>query len=231
MMKPQVDFFVLVVAVALLGAGCVPVPVLAPPTKVRIGGGIGVGDVSDDRAVEGEPDDAGIFSFTAAVHPLQLLAVSGWEDLDPGIGFILESYPGPQLEGQSPLYGGFLEGGYILWDQGKGAQRLGPWRLLAVGRAELLADSGPQGDAGWGGSMGILIEAVSWVETASAEVQSNGAETSSFFGVYLGEGGIGLDISANLRDVGGQRYTALIFSLDFRVPAVAGIALIPIPVD
>lgn len=222
-MKPAPLLLLCLLALGLALSACVPVPALAPPTRVRVGGGLASGDLADEADVARPSNQSSLFSFSIGAHPLNLFLQEKYDTFDLGAGFLVENLSSASLARQTSLLGGYLEGGYPVWNQGK-RQRGGAWRLSLIGRLEYLADTSQQGDTGWGSSAGLLFERLWWVQSTAAQVSNDG----SFIGAYLGEGGFGLDVSANHREVGGQSYNALILSLSLRIPAIFGLFLIPL---
>jgi hypothetical protein len=41
--------------------GCIPIPTVTPPMKVKIGSGLGLGDLTDEPEATREPSSTGIF--------------------------------------------------------------------------------------------------------------------------------------------------------------------------
>ncbi len=190
-----------------------------------------MGTVSDEPNIPQDDATNSTLGFSWGLHPLALFIEPEVEGYDVGAGFIYEQVNLNNRSDPSSLMGAYLEGDYILWADGTRGEA-GLWRLSAVGRGEALQDTGPQGDWGVGGSVGVLIEYIWWVESVVASADANLANGEGIFiGSYIGEGGFGLDVSTNFRDVGGQRYTSILASLNIRLPAAIGLLLIPIPLD
>lgn len=220
---------------AVLLTGCVPVPVIAPPAKITVGGGGAFGELRDKAQGE-DLSRSGALQLKAGVHPMSLF--DDERELDLGVGFIFEAMPNEDLRAD-PLVGGYLEGNYALWRSADDAFD-GQTRLYLIGRGDLISNSGPDGASGYGLGFGLGIEYASWVDSplANAEVStetqvrngrvSQDTDTSLFLGYGIGEGGIGLEVTGNLRRVGDQEYTALFASLILRTPLTLGILLIPI---
>ncbi|MEL6180288.1 MAG: hypothetical protein AAFS10_15105 [Myxococcota bacterium] len=216
-------------------SACVPVPVIAPPAKFTVGGGIAAGDMTDQN--RGEPESpTGAFSFSAGIHPLQYVDTAN--GVDAGVGFVFEAIPNAEVSAD-PLLGGYLELGYPIWVSGpirptpSNPEPGSQGRLYLIGRGELLQNAGAGGERGFGAGLGLGLELVKWQSTPVASISSTVDETgdpdfSAFIGYAFGEGGIGLEATANTRQVGPQQYNVLMFRLIFRTPTTLGLLLIPI---
>ena len=68
-----------------------------------------------------------------------------------------------------------------------------------------------------------------FAEWVPRPITATGSRVVSLIGSAFGEGGIGLEITGGLRQVDDVRYGTVMVNLTMRVPASAGIALIPIP--
>ncbi len=226
-MEKQVGLLAL--CAVLLAAACIPVPVIAPPMKMTLGGGPAFGDLNDDRFGEQE-DSAGAFSLTAAIHPMQYFT----EELvlDLGAGFVFETFPNESLR-TSPLVGAHFEVGYALWMSGDMSKGESQGRLYLIGRGEALSNTGPRGSSGLGVGVGLGLELVSWQDNPVARIGLNSdadgdVDLSSFAGYVIGEMGIGAEIMYQTRQVGPQDYDAVFFRLIFRSPTTLGLLLLPV---
>ncbi len=216
-----------VLALTVTASACIPVPTVSPPLKAKLGGGLGVGDVTDESDASDPPNSTGIINVSIGVHPLQYWEET--ENFDLGVGFVGDFYPVQSLN-EAGLVGGYLEAGYVVWTKGSTERSQG--RLSILARTDLLTDAGVDTGTGFGLAAGLSLELISWQESGfastSVETSDQGTEVTSFVGVAYGESGIGIELTGNLRDFGGQRYTALMAHIVFRIPTVAGFYLIPL---
>lgn len=216
----------LVVAAATLGA-CIPVPTVTPPIKAKLGGGLGVGSVTDEPNATADPSSTGVLNVSVGVHPLQY-----WEEaegFDLGAGFVMDVFLQEALKEQG-LAGAYLEGGYVVWKTGE--VESGQGRLTALLRGDLLTDTGPASGTGLGLAAGLSLEFVSWQESGVASTSvtegEDGVEVTHFIGVAYGESSIGVEATGNIRQFQGQKYSAFMVHIIFRVPTIAGFYLIPL---
>jgi len=83
----------------------------------------------------------------------------------------------------------------------------------------------PEGVLGGGGSLSIGYEYTGFTSGAVVDVK----KLPAFFGAAYGEGGIGVELAGAGRVYGDVAIWQVTFGLTVRIPAIAGIALLPLP--
>lgn len=195
-----------IVASALVG--CVPLPVALPPLRA----GVGIqaaqkADPPDDVVLAGQLD--------VGVFPWQLIEEKHTRAVDLGLG-----YRGTFGEPGRSLVGPYVEGAYFQYPSG-----LDSWRLGFHGQLQAISQAGPlrvQGAA-------LNLRASAALTTFVGEpVGSCDTSGGCFFGGSLGESSGALFVEVGAGVLGGQFLWQTTFGLELRIPAVLGIALVPI---
>jgi len=222
------------VLVACCATGCIPLPFASPPVKVSgvIGGGGGTFEpVAGQVPVARSPEV--VAGARVGVHPQGLLRSQLDRSFDLGLGYTFERILGPGLDAPA-LDGLYLQGDFypVVMNAGENAV----FRAGVVVEADLFWSRGRDAGPGFGASAGVTIEFAKFVvtglstldddrgEQAGSDAQRDG--DADLLGVALGEVGIGASVVGGYRDVGFQQTWMVVFRLDVRLPASAGVLLI-----
>ena len=208
------------ISLSVMIFGCTPVPYLSPPVRTSLGFGGGSGErtvLSDMETRQGEPGDA--LSVRFSVSPLSFYEERFDRRYDVGLGYVMEE--GLNEDHWPKMQGAFVEGaGYFLNTPLPKRSRL---RLGVISRGDLLFSSEGD-DIGWGASGGLVFEYSRFLSGGVGHVdRSKGDERPTMLGVALGEVGIGLEATAEWRDVGPQSYWHMLGAITFRLPLSAGV--------
>ncbi len=202
--------------VALGLSGCVPVAWVVPPMRMEVG-------VGAAGATSGPTPTMLETQLAASIHPLQVMETWVERPLDLGLGGEL------LWTERGARFGPSLSAAYLT----PPLQDWGTWWMRggAEGRAALLFG---QPELGVRGSVRGFVEFVSFANSRGLECNlSFGSRPGGFCGpvIAYGEGGLGLYV-----EVGGSGAAGGIpgwdvhAGLQFRIPASAGVGLVPIPV-
>jgi len=199
----------------LWALGCLPVPYVAPPVDMAA--------ALDPRPVE-LPDDETTWpaggSFRLGIAPLAMLEELQGRTVDPSAGFVANVHTGTR--------GALWElGGYARvalrprpLQPGGGARGLIEPRVTA----ELVTDDQER----LGGALiaGVAFRYAGWnLSDGRATIDLNGG----FIGVSHGEWGVALTVDLGARHLtSGSLDPVLIFGVEVRAPAAAGLLLVPI---
>lgn len=197
-----------VAAVTLVGSGCVPLPIALPPLRA----GVGIQAVEkvapkDDVLLAGQLD-VGLF-------PWQLVPDYIERTVDFGLG-----YRSTFGEAGRSLMGPYLEGAMFLYPSGEDS-----WRLGLHLQLQALSQAGPWQIQGAGAGIKVSAGISTFVQEATDTCDSG---SGCFFGYSYGEGGAALFAEANLGMMGGQSVWQTTFGLELRIPALLGLALVPL---
>lgn len=212
----------------LLGVGCslsacLAVPVLLPPARVSIGGGVAAGEVVAPKLIgktaSGSVDLAnGTTEFTTLridVRPLQLIPELHSRRHDAAVGYVNEQLskggvPSPTVSGvyfrydHSPLLVDHLFG-----------SATGQFRINLGITADLLQRFDT---VDWGGGVSAIagMELLRW---ASGEFSESDSQ-SGIVGVGVGEVGLGIEVQSSARFIPGMDYRAASVSFTLRTPGI-----------
>jgi hypothetical protein len=193
---------------ALVVSGCVPLPVGLPPLRAGVGiQAVEKVDPKDDVLLSGQLD-IGLF-------PWQLVPDYIARSMDFGLG-----YRSTFGEAGRSLMGPYLEGAMFQHPSGEDS-----WRLGLHLQLQALSQAGPWRVQGAGAGVKVSAGFSTFVQEPADSCDSSGG---CFFGYSYGEGGGALFVEANLGIMGGQTVWQTTFGLELRIPAVLGIALVPL---
>lgn len=214
---------------ALAATGCVPIPILSPPARISQSAGVAVGQIAPPRdATVADRRASPVLTTRLGVHPQQMFPSLFSRRFDLGAGYLFEVMPEPGLAHYF-RHGPYLELGANLWM----APISESWAVrtsTSVHADALFAnDMGSEFGIGVGGS--ISIELVSFAGFAVAEAEVSEYDSHALLGAVSGEWGIGLTAGVDYRSVQGMNYGVFQLGLFVRLPAAAGILLVPLHDD
>ncbi len=191
----------LAVLLLLASSACIPLPYATPPATLSVQGG-------------GSEAAGGVFAFRAGVAPAGLLEPLVGRPWDAELGYTLET---------SREY--VRQGGYLLgrfWPV-RGLDAPQALRFGAQAGASLFA-------GGAGAQAGLVFEFASFVSGPHTSLDDADADHSdgAYVGAHLGEAGIGVTVDGAWRQVGGLQEWLVLAGLTFRLPAAAGLLLVPL---
>ncbi|MFH1811325.1 MAG: hypothetical protein ABIJ09_21475 [Pseudomonadota bacterium] len=212
---------VAVAACALLFEACVPIPMVAPPGRLSVSASMPVAWQAPGQKQLNHPGHPDL-ELRAAVNPLQALRSFRDRPYELGLGYLLR-YPDP-FSAQLPRHGAFVEFGYYPWIRRLDSDGL---RLGVLASADLLlpvADAGLAG--GGGGSLSLALDWTTFLD--DAEPVAEASEDGALFGWAWGEVGVGVVAGGSWQVLERGQVWSLSVGLQARIPAMAGVALIPL---
>lgn len=199
------------------------VPVALPP--MRVDGSIGTYQVEPGRSSAGAPrspraaleaeaaqaplPETVVLRASGGVHLASLMASRSFP-IDVGVGYALNSFPGPDARLFHGAYGEISP----LVAHGSW------WRLLAGARGELILADRARSSDGLGFYGRVAMEAISPVSGSGVGGGSSGAAGGAFHGIV----GAGLHAEVGAQRLPGGDQTFLVtLGLSFRTPAAFGL--------
>ena len=205
---------------ALVVSGCVPFAL--PPVTVSGDIGLAKGSTPPPQGAATTSGNWMETGFRVGARPLGLVDSYLGRPIDVGVGYLYERLPVGLGEGTTispPLVqGAWLE--FMSWSQrdinGSSAGRGGP--ILDI---EVLASSLPGRGVvtGFGARLGFGFEGAGFVKGDGCADRGCAA--------YQGEGGIGIALFAEYRQIGDVHYGGLLIEFSLRLPAAAGVLFVP----
>lgn len=217
---------------ALAGVGvwgttaCLALPFAAPPTTVSLSPGIAAGKVQPATELASDTPDRPrgdmVLHGRAGVRPLGLLPSMAERRFGFMAGYVYELYPVAEQIVAHAKHGGFLAGTHYPWIGPVGASG---WRgrLGVNAMADALYDNA-NGDIGGGLVFAVELEAF---RHAAGDFAGFGPD-GGVAGAAYGEVGASLIASGGVRGVGEGRYWLATLGVSFRLPAAAGVLLVPV---
>ena len=232
---PFVFRLYILLGITLMQSGCVAVPVLLPPARVSIGGGVAAGQVVQQKQPSlaenvGSQSSAlatgttGLVSLRIDVRPLQLFPELHSRTHDLAIGYVkdqLETNGGPSLS---------ASGGYFRYDHSPvlfdhlGGSESGQFRINVGLTADILQRS-DNSALGAGFSAVAGIEFLKWTTGDFSHSDSEGG----IVGSNVGQIGIGFEVETKARFIPGMNYVATTAAFTLRTPGIIALvyALLP----
>jgi len=221
--------------VMLMQSGCVAVPVLLPPARISMGGGVAAGQVVqpkqpsvaenvDSQSFTLPTGTTGIISLRIDVRPLQLFPELHSRTHDLAIGYVMD-----QL---GPNGGPYLNasGGYFRYDHSPvlfdhiGGSETGQFRLNVGLTADILQRS-DNNALGTGFSAVAGIEFLKWTTGDFSHSDAEGG----IVGSGVGQIGLGFEVETKARFIPGMNYLATTAAFTLRTPGIIALvyALLP----
>jgi hypothetical protein len=222
--------FTILLGAALGSPGCIALPVLLPPARISMGGGVAAGQVvpvqqqsatntPSSEATSLSTGTTGLMSLRIDIRPLQLVPELHSRTHDFAIGYVVD-----QLDpnGSRPLSasGGYFRYDYspVLLDHNTGSET-GQFRINTGLTADVLQRSDTS-TMGGGFSAVAGIEFLGWSRGDFSQSDSQGG----IVGSNIGQFGVGFEVETKARFLPGMNYLATTASLTLRTPGI--IALI-----
>lgn len=195
---------------------------MTPPIHVTAGFGTGTTGVSPTSGIPDNPRGRAIGRL--GFSPLPLMKKQGRRIVDPEIGVLFEGAFEPP-PGDTSDIGGYLGVGWRMWRSPRIPKSTGMHAFYLRGTADLISRR-PGVTIGGGGSLSLGWEFTGFAESA---ITDNNVRLPAFFGYAYGEGGIGVELAGAGRSFGDATAWQVTFGLTFRIPAVIGLMLLPLP--
>ena len=204
--------------VALFVMGCIPLPFASPP--VRVSGTFGGGSSGLSAGTPASGQLRGRAVGRVGLSPLSFWKEQTHRVIDPEIGAVFEGLLGAP-KGDAPDAGGYIGVAWRMWQERSGS---GGQRLYLRGTGDFMQRN-PEGMLGGGGSLSIGYEYTGFF---SGPLGDNMNSLPAFIGGGYGEGGIGVELAGAGRSYGDVAIWQVTAGLTVRIPAVAGLLLLPI---
>lgn len=202
----------------VFATGCIPLPFASPP--VRFSGAIGGGS-SGLASGAGAGDLRGRAAGRLGLSPLSWSKGLLKRPVDPEFGMLFEGLTHPPAN-DLPDLGGYLGLAWNAWQDRSGS---GGQRVFLRGTADLVWRR-PDINLGGGGSFSVGWEYSDFV----SEAVSSTSNLPAFIGYAFGEGGVGFELTGAARTFDQAPVWQVTVGMFFRIPALAGILLVPIPI-
>jgi hypothetical protein len=194
---------------ALAITGCIPLPYVVPPVRADVGTGI-----QTDTVAGSTQANTPLF-VTAGVFPLGFFSSLSERYFDFGVGGVYS------LDAAAQRAGGEVEVDVVPYQLAFTSWRL---RCTAGFQGRYLMDLS-SGETGWGGAVRISWE---WAKFEGPFDYSDHSRDSLVVGVGQGEFGAGLYVEVSTLQLRGAPSYAVVGGVTFRLPALAGVAVVPI---
>jgi hypothetical protein len=192
-----------------------------PPTSLSAAAGAAIGKVRPvEEGGSGETTAQPVVIGRAGLAPLGLTPDLADRRFDFQLGYVIEAVPKEFDAARYLKHGAYGAFTFYPWvGEGNWRGRVG---LSPI--AEVLVE--PARDlVGGGGGVRAELDIVAHGEGSYAGIDDKGL---GVIGGAYGEYGIGLNSSVLVRGVGSERYWVVTGGLTFRLPAIAGVLLVPL---
>jgi len=198
-----------VACLGLVVSGCVPLPYAVPPVRGDVGTGF------QTETVAGNTSAFAPLFLTGGVFPMGLFSRLKERYFDIGFGGVYS------LDATRQRAGGYVEADAVPYQL-----TFTSWRLRCVAglQGRYLADLS-SGQWSWGGAARLTWE---WATFEAPFDYTDHSKDAILVGVGQGEFGAGLYLEFATLFLPGTPSYALIAGVSFRLPALAGLALVPI---
>lgn len=205
---------------ATSGLGCVALPFGTPPMTVTAAPGLALGQSLPAAAGSDADGTKGVIAGRVALRPLSMIEGEQDRTFGASLGYLTEVPPDESMLGYT-RHGAFVGLTHYPWTSDRSD---GGWytRLGINAMPELLVTE-DEGKMGAGMTFSFDVETFSYADGSFSGADSDGA----VLGGALGEGGIGFSLGAGVRGIDRLRYWMLTAGLTLRLPAVAGILIVP----